>query len=355
MKHFIACPEHFREGDLFVDLPSGFFNFIESMTELDAYTYSVFPKNDVLGMLTDSAIGADGRAGGGGLGLFRRLVSSRTEPVSIGYGGGRGMLAGGEPDGDGIRFGWVISAPAEMQPSLRTQLALVSVPAWTDRLTIHVSTGWLDRAGRRYQVQALAPMPIRLPPDVGALDSIFRNQGWVSPAPRIQDEAMDQAIYVVAGQDASILIPGARLWRSTSVTLGAQQADRIRVLPNMEGIIAEFRPVQLPFAKYNPRPASETDPKSVVCSLDERAARSAVAGATQGKADPFSDLEVRPVRLRVWTSEGVADAARHACVMYDPAGQIRARMAPTAPQAKAAADGSSADGAASDVAAAVAD
>jgi hypothetical protein len=33
---------------------------------------------------------------------------------------------------------------------------------------------------------------------------------------------------------------GDRLWRSTEVTLGSQQADRIVVLPNMEGIVAHF-------------------------------------------------------------------------------------------------------------------
>ena len=120
---------------------------------------------------------------------------------------------------------------------------------------------------------------------------------------------MDQRIFVKSGGRTRILIPGSRLWRSASVTLGAQLADRIRVLPNMEGIIAEFFEVDLPYAAYNPRrsngqlPGINTDELEPNCSLDDT---------------ELSDLSARPVRLRVWTSEGVATAIRSICVVYDP-------------------------------------
>ncbi|MCA1600806.1 MAG: hypothetical protein LC776_03855 [Acidobacteria bacterium] len=81
---------------------------------------------------------------------------------------------------------------------------------------------------------------------------------------------MDANLKVSACEKAKILIPGSRLWRSATVTLGAQKADRITVLPNMEGIIAEFAEVEIP-------PVSGT-----------------------GKTSK--------VKLRVWTSEG-ADMA----------------------------------------------
>jgi hypothetical protein len=369
-KLFFGCRDQVVAGDKWVKLPSGFFNFIDSMTENDAYTYAVFPKNDVLGMITDMASAANAQGVGGAFDLSRRLVRSRTEPVSIGYGGGPSAAGDADPTDEGINFGWVIAAPEAMQLSLRTQLALVSVPAWTDRLMVHFRTGWLDRRGRRYGDESLPAMAIRLPPDVGALDSIFSNQGWVSPAPRIQDEAMDQAIYVVAGQQAKILIPGTRLWRSTSVTLGAQQADRIRVLPNMEGIIAEFQPVELPAAKYNRRPNDDADPLVTDCPLAKPVSRTqlslsvdllrgdAPGGAGGGfvQQDAASlpsgleGLQVRPVRLRVWTSEGVALAARQVCVIFDPDTQIRdplrerppPEQAATVPTGPASADGGAA-------------
>lgn len=316
---FLTCPELVRADDLIVNPPSGLFNFIESMRELDAYTYAVFPKNDVLGVLRDTALAGAGGTGGAGFDLIRRLVQSGTESMAIGFGNG----STGMSDGERVGFGWVISAPAEMAPSLRSQLVLISVPAWTDKVQVQVTTGWLDGRGRRDAVQVHPPVEIRLPPDVTALDSIFRNQGWVSPAPRIKDEAMDKAIYVVAEQPASILIPGTRLWRSTAVTLGAQPADRIRVLPNMEGIIAEFRPVQLPFAKFNPRPTATGEPaEAETCTLMEPADN----GAAPRDIEEYKDLRVRPVRLRVWTSEGVAAATRPACVIYDPRAQITARV-----------------------------
>ena len=310
------------------------------MRDLDAYTYAVFPKNDVRGVLREMQSGGGaGGPGGGGIGFLRRLAESRTEPLLVGFGDARevGDDAGDddvvEQDARSVSFGWVIASPEKMQPSLKTQLALVSVPAWTNQLTIDVTTGWLDRTGRRHQVRHKAPMVVKLPPDYGAFDSIFRDQGWVTPAPQIRDQDMDQALYVVAGQDASVLIPGLRLWRSTSVTLGSQPADRIRVLPNMEGIIAEFRPVRLPFAKYKPLPAYTGGPDTQAgaaarvepprCTLREERAD----GTLGDIPTAFVGLEVRPVRLRVWTSEGVATAAQHACVVYDPQRQVRDGMA----------------------------
>jgi hypothetical protein len=84
--------------------------------------------------------------------------------------------------------------------------------------------------------------------------------------------------YVLAAcQPATIVIPGIRLWRSTRVTLGSQRADRIEVLPNMEGIIAYFDEVLLP-------------------RVD--------TGRSEGN-----------VPLRVWTSEGMDDARTKVRIM----------------------------------------
>jgi hypothetical protein len=328
------CP-HRRLEQYQVDLPSGFFNFIDSMRDLDAYAYAVFPKNDVRGTLRELRSGAGAAGAGGSLGFLRRLAESRTEPLLVGYGDARDAGDAAEPADDprSVRFGWVIASPDKLAPSLKTQLALVSVPAWTNQLTVEVTTGWLDRTGNRRGVREKVPMTVKLPPDYGAFDSIFRDRGWVTPAPQIRDEEMDQAIYVVAGQEASILIPGLRLWRSTSVTLGAQPADRIRVLPNMEGIVAEFRPVRLPFAKYKPKPAAAgTGDVQAALSTPHRLPRCTLAeelpdGSSGEIPAAFEGLEVRPVRLRVWTSEGVAMAAQHACVVYDPRRQVREAMA----------------------------
>ena len=319
---FKACPPYLQMmGGYAVELlPSGLFNFIESMSEVDAYAYAVFPKNDVRGILATTEHRGSVGSEAGGVDFMRRLAESRTEPLLVGYGESPETVgeAGARPPRS-VRFGWVIASPGKMEPSLKTQLALISVPAWTDRLNVTVTTGWLNRAGKRRSPLREVQMEVMLPPDYGAFDSIFRDQGWVTPAPRIRDQEMDREIYVVASQDASILIPGSRLWRSTSVTLGSQPADRIRVLPNMEGIIAEFRPVRMPLAKYRPDSGAE----SGACSLRERKPDGTLGDEM---IRGFEGLEVRPVRLRVWTSEGMKPAAQSACVIYDPTRQVREAM-----------------------------
>mgnify|MGYP006271435623 FL=1 len=287
-------------------LPSGFFNFVEAMAELDAYTYAIFPKNDVEGQEVSGAVRAGAAASGGLLAFAERLTETRTVPRLVGYGDGEPIPAQGD-DGDAlaartVRFGWVVSADGDMKPSLKTQLALVSVPAWTDRLRLSVTTGWLDGSGKPRRQQPPFDLEVTVPPDFSAFDSIFRDDAWVTRGPRMQDDSMEQSIHVIAGQPTRILIPGSRLWRSATVTLGAQRAERIRVLPNMEGIIAEFRAVDLPYAQ--PGGTDTANP----CELE---------------SPQLVEMRARPVRLRVWTSEGVDDAKHPVCVIYDPAAQIQ--------------------------------
>ena len=303
-----------KADSVVVTIPSGLLNFVEHMSKLDAYSYAIFPKNDVIGVLRQGSTSVAGGTEGGVIGFARDLLESETVSVLVGYGDGR-------PDDSGqraIRFGWVISPVGDMQPTLKTQLALVSVPAWTDTLYLEVLTGWLDGNGTQVpSSETPFRMKVNVPPDFEAFDSIFRADAWVNRGPRIQDDAMDQRITVMAGRSTRILIPGSRLWRSASVTLGAQTADRIRVLPNMEGIIAEFRSVDLPYAAYNPqrptgqRPGVDTDEIDPECGLDDT---------------ELAGLSARPVRLRVWTSEGVATAIRSICVVYDPRRQIKDAM-----------------------------
>jgi hypothetical protein len=293
-------------------VPAGFFNFVEHLSALDAYSYAIFPKNDVVGVLAETSSQLTGAASGAGfLGIGTRLSESRTASVLVGYGDARGSDPAGdggdEGNGNSIAFGWVISARGDMEPTQKSQLALVSVPAWTDKLKLKVYVGWLDREGAPLWSDEQGPFDIEIavPPDFEAFDSIFRKDAWVMREPRIQEEARDQDICVKAGEKVRILIPGSRLWRSTSVTLGAQLAERIRVLPNMEGIIAEFGPVDLPHAAYNKEPCAGAGESPETCFQDI--------------CKPMGKLNSRPVTLRVWTSEGMAKADYPVCVFYDRA------------------------------------
>jgi hypothetical protein len=55
-------------------------------------------------------------------------------------------------------------------------------------------------------------------------------------------------VTVRAGQPAAIVIPGKNLWKNSTVTLGAQIAEHVAVLPDTSGIIAKFEQVRWPGA-----------------------------------------------------------------------------------------------------------
>lgn len=193
-----------------LDVPSGLFNFIESLGTFESYSYAIFPKNDVVGVFADvSAQVSGGVAELGRFGFARRLVESRTDSVLVGFADGRPSTKDAEPS---ARFGWVVSSAASMQPTTKTQLALVSVPAWTDQLNLEVTTGWVGHDGHPMPArQGPSAMSVRVPPDVTAFDSIFRDDDWFTRRPSVQHSPMSERIYVLANQPAQILIPGLRL------------------------------------------------------------------------------------------------------------------------------------------------
>jgi hypothetical protein len=219
-------------------------------------------------------------------GEFRsnRLVrEARTTTSMAAYGDG-GLSKEGK-----ITFGWIISGAERREPLQHSQLVLVSVPALIENLVLNVETGWLDAdtsseldVGNKEQV-----VWVKLPLDYKAFENLaLRKEGARQPV--IFNNEMEKYIVVKACSPANILIPGARLWRSTTVTLGAQQANRITVLPNMRGIIARFDEVMLP-------PAQALVDAKVSKYVGEK---------------PYALADIM-----VWTSEGVSETARRAIVV----------------------------------------
>jgi hypothetical protein len=228
--------------------PFGYFNFVKEASKSDAYVYALLPKSDVEAISTASSVsvGAGGDPGTGGMldGLFRfgqKYNGTEARSVQVGFGDGQGSATENGVNNE-VRFGWVIGPVTTATQG--TQLVLLSVPAWSDELKLTVSVGWLDRGGNHHPSRPPFKMTVKLPPDYEAFDS-FMAGPRARPAPRILEEFMDIG-ELRACRPASILIPGSRLWRSANVTLGAQQANKITVLPSMQGIIAEFHSVQIP-------------------------------------------------------------------------------------------------------------
>jgi hypothetical protein len=96
--------------------------------------------------------------------------------------------------------------------------------------------------------------------------------------------SQDEEMIAYEGRPASFRLSGGRLWRSTTVTLGGQPADRIRVLPDMRGIIAEFECVNHP-------------------SVLERS-------LPQGQSSMNANFEEVTTYLAIWTSEGTTERNR---------------------------------------------
>lgn len=244
--------------------------------------------------------------------LRRPLVVGIADWAGQGDGGGEGK-AGSSPET--ARFGWIVGPRAETSASeeavfrhVPTQMplsAVVSVPGWWRHVLVRsqacwvsedgpVSVGWsvvrwLRGSGTlvgfeecRKAVERKEGLPIVLPIVSQEISRVLGQDLVRRPflkAPR--------ALPVVrVGEEASLLIEGGYLWRSTVVTLGGQPANSIEVLPNMQGIVAKFDRVSAPTLMLS---------------------QSQCQGSGHSRGGPEGGESLQAAELRVWTSEGVTE------------------------------------------------
>jgi hypothetical protein len=125
--------------------------------------------------------------------------------------------------------------------------ALVSLPAWWEKVEFDVVRSWIPRRGPPVQIPVKpgehSTFTIELPTNFETLDALLFETADNGPV------IIDWQIPRLAVRPCypfSVTIIGRRLWRSTVVTLGSERASKVVVMPNMNGIIAEFRKVQMP-------------------------------------------------------------------------------------------------------------
>lgn len=165
-------------------------------------------------------------------------------------------------------FGWIIGPRREGAGAGWRRLAVeqaqlgafVAVPSWWRTVLLRVCTGFAterelpqapdwwasDRASAGHEPGTSCRVhALRLPGTAAEFDRRLGMQVVRFPyiRTRRQNETPQE---LIAGKPGSLLLEGGRLWRSTEVTVGAQRATRIRVLPNMEAIIAEFSCIDRP-------------------------------------------------------------------------------------------------------------
>jgi hypothetical protein len=291
-----------------------FINYLNSGT--DAFAYSVTPKNLTENISTASdtrdAFTAMLRPNNQG-NEIASLLKKRSEqnqaivahPIVVGFGSGfniSDMTAHNlNTEIKAVRsldFGWIV-APRSLSERIYEQIdgqypltAFISVPAWWRTAHVFINSCWLARRGLadvkldepasklcdQGSKMHTSEIIVRLPPAVPEISrklafDVVQQPSLYNPTPK----------ELVIGMPGSLLLEGARLWRSTEVTAGAQHADRITVLPNMEGILAEFDCVRPPtgLRKLRQNPEVESDKEQTVT------------------------YEF----IQVWTSEGVTDRA----------------------------------------------
>jgi len=205
-------------------------------------------------------------------------------------------------------FGWILGPKLQTLDSQKSSFkfvqvpaqhslsAVVSVPSWWTAIDIDIESCWIEQGNIREQESEQIDnfcdddvianthrnkikYTVRLP---GSPSELPRKFGYdIERAPWIERNQQESylADFFVGQRDASLIIKGNELWRSTVVTIGNQKADQIEVLPNMKGIIATFDEIKLPHRKFEPQNS----------------------GGGPGSGGP--DCSVRS-EVIVWTSEG---------------------------------------------------
>lgn len=316
-----------------------------------------------------------------------RVRAIQNTAIIVGFGSERTVQeldAAQSDEWKTTEFGWAI-APRLKSASRREHVdgqyplaAIISVPSWWRSILIRIETCWLSRKDfvksptandlrvvcrekgkEQNHIVSKKEEVIRLP---GAIAELSQKLGFeVIQQPHLKAQETPPQILRV-GWKGELVLLGGRLWRSTEVTVGAQSADEIVVLPNMEGIIARFSCVrsQAYYDKdYSVEQAVPPPSADVATGTVKQASKRAVgkdhrlknknqppldqsrpgeAGKTPAKnklqdsspteALPHPQSEKQPswgkwvkTKAKVWTSEGVTDSID--VLLYDPQKSLR--------------------------------
>lgn len=276
----------------------GYAKFREKLRESEKnkflFSYAVTPRESSQQMASSSrqAMAEQMRASasGGGDGAAVEAGARRSSlfseyaqimqrrPIIVGVASHPSDVHSDQKDEKSAELGWLIGPKLTVGkdglttyrhlPSQNSLSALVSAPSWWRRADIEVETGWLTEDGEFKDESTKFSYQIALPGDQDEITSALL-LGGRRPKPSIESV---EPLFVKLGEKAKLLIEGQNLWRSTVVTIGAQRSKKIFVLPNMKGIIAEFDPI-------NSQEVAQGEENSTI-------------------------------KVRVWTSEGVADSPK---------------------------------------------
>ncbi len=256
----------------------GFVEFVGRVSAYTSYAYSALPKQSSSSVVeqiveTNTAdLSAPDVAGSQGFGGI--FASNKVNQSSSSLRSRVAAFGSAQPPLDGVSenvlVGWIINPNASSTErhgkNLRTisesVQAIVSVPAWWPHIHVRICKQWLNSSGTpltqpvngQLFVQGANPekdrcfqtgpagesaaIKVVLPNTQQDIENVAFDQDQRLPI--IRKITCENTLEAGLPGKISCLIAGRRLWRNTVVTAGVVENLKIRILPNMDGLIAEF-------------------------------------------------------------------------------------------------------------------
>ena len=292
--------------------------------------YEIAPRADTVirhaGGGRDVSVGLAAPQGRASADASLRDRTAYAEAVVLGFGQAPAAPGSELEDAQAV-FGWTVRPQPRpgggWTPSHHRLSAVVSVPSWWKRLDLEIHACWIGPQAAREHSETLfgtpsnicatvhgkkpsrtgpsaaaadtaqpaadpggagyfmRPVRVQLPRSVDEVTARFNfdlvKTPYFDPAWKRDHDGASNAL--TAGRPAHIALAGERLWRGTVVTIDGQPADRITVLPDMKGVIAEFRCV---------RPAPGASPDG-----SDRSRAKLTVWTAEGRTKPM-DVNIQP-------------------------------------------------------------
>lgn len=258
-----------------------------------------------------------------------QIEQIQRKPLILSFGRGQPVFTDKPDDSPGsIDFGWFIGPKYMVSNSSKGAVgfvhapvqyslsAVISVPNWWTALNLKVKSCWIEQdeisqlklergsgdAGHTfvedichaYSIESSHSNDIdyvvRLP---GSPEELPRKLGYeIERVPSVRDLRAGEPLadFFIGQEDASLIITGDELWRSTVVTMGNQKADNIEVLPNMKGIIARFGKVRVPDQKMSSVTPKNTTRPTAPCVVYSKV----VVWTSEGKTEQPLYVRIHP-------------------------------------------------------------
>jgi hypothetical protein len=264
----------------------GFLKFAESVGQSNTYSYSVLPRQSAVSVVDEivensasrlSFKAADSLLTSMGIGT----IASETNEEALGSSLNSRVTSFGDArqedqkSGIQIAVGWIIDPKAgrvalprnDLTTTAESVMAIVSVPSWWPYLKLTIKKSWLTADGslepttRNDEIFADSPndgagettdntIVVNLPNSQQLLDSSLIGAGKRGPK---LESAICENVLNNKSEDLGkskrmemvCVIRGKKLWRNTVVTYGPIEHTALKILPDMEGLIASFPEISL--------------------------------------------------------------------------------------------------------------